>query len=110
VSRISVEFFNVAAVKNEDDIKDFLDNDDITILAARIQDNVIVYSNDVPVDEDVCLLFYKIPKMERGRQPDGDPQIGLMTLEGGLAKSIYNSLQRVFSPYILKVSELFFFF
>ena len=101
-----MEFFNVSSLKNEDDIKDFLDNDDITVLAATLQDNLIVFHNDVPVDEQICLLFYKIPKVDRtGQSNDGDTQIGLLTLEGGLAQSIYNSLQRVFSPYILKVSK-----
>lgn len=85
-------------------IKDFLENDDVTILAAVSIDGEVLFQNAVPVDEHYSLLFYKIPNLDYHSQST-QPKIGMLTLEGGLAKSIYNSLQRVFSPYILKKSE-----
>ncbi|XP_058460067.1 cytoplasmic dynein 2 heavy chain 1 [Malaya genurostris] len=100
----SVEFFNATAVENEEIIHDFLKNDDVTILAAVSLDGEILFQNTVPVEEQYCLLFYKIPNMDY-HNVNTTPKIGILTLDGGLAKSIYNSLQRVFSPYILKKCE-----
>ncbi|XP_021709178.1 cytoplasmic dynein 2 heavy chain 1 [Aedes aegypti] len=100
----AVEFFNASAAENVEVIKDFLENDDVTILAAVSIDGEVLFQNAVPVDEHYSLLFYKIPNLDYHSQST-QPKIGMLTLEGGLAKSIYNSLQRVFSPYILKKSE-----
>ncbi|XP_062711545.1 cytoplasmic dynein 2 heavy chain 1 [Aedes albopictus] len=101
----AVEFFNATTAENEEVIKDFLDNDDVTILAAVSIDGEVLFQNAVPVDEHYSLLFYKIPNLDYHSSQNAQPKIGMLTLEGGLAKSIYNSLQRVFSPYILKKSE-----
>lgn len=99
-----VEFFNASNAENSEIITDFLENDDVTILAAVSLDGEVLFQNAVPVEEQYCLLFYKIPNLDY-HSPATAPKIGMLTLEGGLAKSIYNSLQRVFSPYILKKSE-----
>ncbi|XP_055534643.1 cytoplasmic dynein 2 heavy chain 1 [Wyeomyia smithii] len=100
----AVQFFGASSVEHAEVIRDFLENDDVTILAAVSLDGEILFQNAVPVEEQYCLLFYKIPNLAY-HSPDTRPKIGMLTLEGGLAKSIYNSLQRVFSPYILKKSE-----
>ncbi|XP_001847712.2 cytoplasmic dynein 2 heavy chain 1 [Culex quinquefasciatus] len=100
----AVEFFNASNAENSEIITDFLENDDVTILAAVSLDGEVLFQNAVPVEEQYCLLFYKIPNLDY-HSPATAPKIGMLTLEGGLAKSIYNSLQRVFSPYILKKSE-----
>ncbi|XP_055594856.1 cytoplasmic dynein 2 heavy chain 1 [Uranotaenia lowii] len=101
----AVEFFNATTVENVDVIRHFLENEDVTILAAVFVDGEILFQNAVPVEEQYSLLFYKIPTLVNYLSQNPQPKIGMLTLEGGLAKSIYNSLQRVFSPYILKKSE-----
>ncbi|XP_052891130.1 cytoplasmic dynein 2 heavy chain 1 [Anopheles moucheti] len=99
-----VEFFGVTTLENGDVIKEFLDNEDVTVLAAVSVDGEVLLQNSVPVENQYGLLFYKIPNLDFSGHT-GAAKIGLLTLEGGLAKSIYNSLQRVFSPYILRKCE-----
>ncbi|XP_040163455.1 cytoplasmic dynein 2 heavy chain 1 [Anopheles arabiensis] len=99
-----VEFFGVTTLENGDVINEFLDNEDVTVLAAVTVDGEVLLQNSVPVENQYGLLFYKIPNLDFSGHT-GAAKIGLLTLEGGLAKSIYNSLQRVFSPYILKKCE-----
>ncbi|XP_058067024.1 cytoplasmic dynein 2 heavy chain 1 [Anopheles bellator] len=100
-----VEFFGVTTLANQGDvIKEFLENDDVTVLAAVTVDGEVLLQNVVPVEDVYGLLFYKIPNLDFAGHT-GPAKIGLLTLEGGLAKSIYNSLQRVFSPYILRKCE-----
>uniref|UniRef100_A0A182QV28 Cytoplasmic dynein 2 heavy chain 1 n=1 Tax=Anopheles farauti TaxID=69004 RepID=A0A182QV28_9DIPT len=101
---LTVEFFGVTTLENGDVINEFLDNEDVTVLAAVSVDGEVLLQNSVPVENQYGLLFYKIPNLDFSGHT-GAAKIGLLTLEGGLAKSIYNSLQRVFSPYILKKSE-----
>uniref|UniRef100_A0A182JQU2 Cytoplasmic dynein 2 heavy chain 1 n=1 Tax=Anopheles christyi TaxID=43041 RepID=A0A182JQU2_9DIPT len=98
------EFFGVTTLENGDVINEFLDNEDVTVLAAVSVDGEVLLQNSVPVENQYGLLFYKIPNLDFSGHT-GASKIGLLTLEGGLAKSIYNSLQRVFSPYILKKCE-----
>uniref|UniRef100_A0A182W9J8 Cytoplasmic dynein 2 heavy chain 1 n=1 Tax=Anopheles minimus TaxID=112268 RepID=A0A182W9J8_9DIPT len=100
----AIEFFGVTTLENGDVIKEFLDNEDVTVLAAVSVDGEVLLQNSVPVENQYGLLFYKIPNLDFSGHT-GAAKIGLLTLEGGLAKSIYNSLQRVFSPYILKKCE-----
>lgn len=70
-------------------------------------DGSIKFHHRIPGDE-VCLLFYKIPQVS-GKSGAAnisaassgkayDQPLGILTLEGGLVKSIYNSVSRVFSP------------
>lgn len=97
-----VDYFSVSHNSFDDlPIKEFLDNDDITILSALSQQNAIIFSHNVPAEEN-CLVFYKIPQIGIN-QNAADAPLGILTLEGGLTKSIYNSVSRVFSPHVTKV-------
>lgn len=96
-------------------IKEFYENDDLTVLTATCVDNHIIFLHDVPQDAEFSLIFYKIPKSNcqlhqsttnnenHHHQERSHTQIGLLTLEGGLVKSIYNSVTRVFSAKSSKV-------
>lgn len=102
-------------------ILEFLENDEITVISAvhNKQEDKIKFHHRIPNDE-VCLLFYKIPQVGKSgvggaagasatslsvatgttatSTLDNQP-LGILTLEGGLVKSIYNSVSRVFSPH-----------
>ncbi|XP_028896482.2 cytoplasmic dynein 2 heavy chain 1 [Zeugodacus cucurbitae] len=90
-------------------VQEFLENDELTVIAAvhNKLDGSIKFHHRIPGDE-VCLLFYKIPQVS-GKSGTAnisaassgaayDQPLGILTLEGGLVKSIYNSVSRVFSP------------
>lgn len=83
-------------------IREFLEHDDITVLSAQNQSGKLLFAHSVPADEN-CVIFYKIPQIG-SNQPTTDAPLGILTLEGGLTKSIYNSVARVFSPHVAKVS------
>lgn len=83
-------------------IREFLENDDIAILSALVQGGKLVFWHNVPPEEN-CVIFYKIPQIG-GNQQTADVPLGMLTLEGGLTKSIYNSVSRVFSPHVTKVT------
>ncbi|XP_067623203.1 cytoplasmic dynein 2 heavy chain 1-like [Eurosta solidaginis] len=120
----SVEYFAAttstgqAADEHLTAIHEFLENDELTVIAAvhNKSDGSIKFHHRIPGDE-VCLLFYKIPQVSSGGGGCGssksgstniasatgnevgyDQPLGILTLEGGLVKSIYNSVSRVFSP------------
>lgn len=108
-------------------ILEFLENDDLTVISAvhNKAQNKIKFQHGLPTDKDeCCLLFYKIPqvgsKSSLGQAATAtsvaaaavaaktaittnveqrQPALGILTLEGGLVKSIYNSISRVFSPH-----------
>lgn len=107
-------------------IKEFLESDELTLLAAINHDDKLIFAHAIVEDEN-CLVFYKIPQIGRGSSakqhhhaingvastmPATAPPsfvndvmpLGILTLEGGLAKSIYNSVSRVFSPHVAKVN------
>lgn len=99
-----VEYFSISSSTQDDGaIRDFIENDEITILAATATDQTVCFQHRLPTEE-TCLLFYKIPQL---RTPPtnvpGDVPVGILTLEGGLVKSIYNSVLRVYSPHVTKV-------
>lgn len=99
-----VEYFSISSSTQDDGaIRDFIENDEITILAATATDQTVCFQHRLPTEE-TCLLFYKIPQL---RAPPtnvpGDVPVGILTLEGGLVKSIYNSVLRVYSPHVTKV-------
>lgn len=99
-----VEYFSISSSTQDDGaIRDFIENDEITILAATDTDQTVCFQHRLPTEE-TCLLFYKIPQL---RTPPtnvpGDVPVGILTLEGGLVKSIYNSVLRVYSPHVTKV-------
>lgn len=111
-------------------ILEFLENDEYTVIAAvhNKDENTLKFHHRIPNDE-VSLLFYKIPQVGTGRGNSGggagggrsststtstalppssttlggiggdNQPLGILTLEGGLVKSIYNSVSRVFSPH-----------
>lgn len=73
-------------------------------MSATKKENKLDFSHAISEDEN-SLVFYKIPQI--GKNNGDDAQLGLITLEGGLAKSIYNSVSTVFSPYVAKVRNSF---
>lgn len=97
-----MDYFAISQPNTDDlPIREFLENDDITILSALNHGNKIVFLHNVPTDEN-CVIFYKIPQIG-GNQQTADAPLGMLTLEGGLTKSIYNSVTRIFSPHVTKV-------
>lgn len=123
----SVDYFSLNDNAAYDDlpIKEFLESDELTLLAAINHGDKLIFAHTISEDEN-CLVFYKIPQIGRGsrRSANGITKtaaaaaaaaaapssvndvmpLGLLTLEGGLAKSIYNSVSRVFSPHVAKVN------
>ncbi|XP_053958646.1 cytoplasmic dynein 2 heavy chain 1 [Anastrepha ludens] len=112
----SVEYFAAsgstgqAADEHLTAIHEFLENDELTVIAAvhNKSNGSIKFHHRIPGDE-VCLLFYKIPQVGGNKSGSTnissaassgayDQPLGILTLEGGLVKSIYNSVSRVFSP------------
>lgn len=78
--------------QNESPIKEFLARSDLTILSSTLRDEELIFSNEIPESEN-CLIFYKIPQ-----STSDDISIGLLTLEGGRARALYNSLSLVYLP------------
>lgn len=101
----TVDYLDIShAVDNSVDdlpIREFLANNDVTILSALNRGDKLVFLHNVPADEN-CVIFYKIPQIG-GNQQTTDVPLGILTLEGGLTKSIYNSVSRIFSPHVTKV-------
>lgn len=102
-------------------ILEFLEQEEHTVISAvhNKSDGKIKFQHRIPNDE-VCLLFYKVPQVGQGNTGGSglglgggtgagaggggggrgdEPLLGILTLEGGLVKSIYNSVSRVFSPH-----------
>lgn len=127
-SQSIADYFNCAPSPDVKSIREFYENSDITVLAAIVNEQAIQFQHKIPQTEERCLLFYKIPKLglsnvnnngntARGqsgnnnfREDDDDADerlqresIGFLTLEGGIIKSIYNSVSRIFAPNVLKV-------
>ncbi|XP_023163173.2 cytoplasmic dynein 2 heavy chain 1 [Drosophila hydei] len=103
----SVEYFAAHIPGTELDeqtatILEFLEQEEHTVISAvhNKSDGKIKFQHRIPNDE-VCLLFYKVPQVGQGAGNGGqvEPPLGILTLEGGLVKSIYNSVSRVFSPH-----------
>lgn len=115
---------NESAAYDDLPIKEFLESDELTLLAAINHGDKLIFAHTISEDEN-CLVFYKIPQIGRGNShshsisgtatmatPAAAPPssvndvmpLGILTLEGGLAKSIYNSVSRVFSPHVAKVN------
>lgn len=129
VSCISADYFSLHGKNNTYDdlpIREFLESNELTVLAAINHGDKLIFSHNISEDEN-CLVFYKIPQIgsDVARQQQQQQQqssiantatddddnndagafpLGIVTLEGGLAKSIYNSISRVYSPYVAKVN------
>jgi hypothetical protein len=71
------------------------------VLAVICNQQTLTFSYAVPKGEANCLLFYKTPKPSEGQ----GSTLGLLTLDGGLVKSAYNSVARVFSGDAAQVSN-----
>lgn len=105
---LPVDYLNINQTSDTVDdlpIREFLEHDDVTILAALNHGNGLVFRHNVPADEN-CVIFYKIPQIGGNQATTTDaspPPLGILTLEGGLTKSIYNSVSRIFSPHVTKV-------
>lgn len=81
-------------------IREFLDYEEITILVAQLSEtNCITYHNEIPNNEDTSIVFYKIPKICFDETDDSNSllQIGFLTLNGGVIRTIYNTMERIFS-------------
>ncbi|XP_060645040.1 cytoplasmic dynein 2 heavy chain 1 [Drosophila nasuta] len=113
----SVEYFAARIPGTELDeqtatILEFLEQEEHTVISAvhNKSDGKIKFQHRIPNDE-VCLLFYKVPQVGGtavgggGGGGEGEPLLGILTLEGGLVKSIYNSVSRVFSPHASTTSR-----
>ncbi|XP_002132927.3 cytoplasmic dynein 2 heavy chain 1 [Drosophila pseudoobscura] len=114
----SVEYFAVRMPGTELDeqtatILEFLEQEEHTVISAvhNKSDGKIKFHHRIPNDE-VCLLFYKVPQVGGGQGAGphvapaaSEPLLGILTLEGGLVKSIYNSVSRVYSPAVARRNE-----
>jgi dynein heavy chain 2 len=98
----TASFFNLSQIeKSFDDsyVRDFLDNDSQRVLSASLNDTrkSIQFQNKIPNEYQSVLLFYKT-------KIGDDKELGMLTLEGGIVKSIYNSLSSIFVPSAMNVS------
>ncbi|KQS61950.1 uncharacterized protein Dere_GG26148 [Drosophila erecta] len=101
----SVEYFSARLPGSELDeqtamILEFLEQEELTVISAvhSSSDGKIRFHHRIP-SEELCLLFYKVPQVGHNHKEGGsEPLLGILTLEGGMVKSIYNSVSRVFSP------------
>ncbi|BFF95328.1 cytoplasmic dynein 2 heavy chain 1 [Drosophila madeirensis] len=116
----SVEYFAARMPGTELDeqtatILEFLEQEEHTVISAvhNKSDGKIKFHHRIPNDE-VCLLFYKVPQVGGGQggvppppppAASAEPLLGILTLEGGLVKSIYNSVSRVYSPAVARRNE-----
>lgn len=97
--------------QNSDDtyVRDFLENDSQRVLSASLNDTrkSIQFQNKIPNEYQNVLLFYKTSQKQDvnansfGQKSD----LGMLTLEGGIVKSIYNSLSSIFVPSAINVSR-----
>lgn len=105
---ILAEYFALPTSVNATDsatIKEFIENVDNTILVGVAgNDERLHFLHHIPTDES-SLIFYKISNGRNGSSAalESLPPLGMLTLDGGLVKSIYYSLQRVYSPNVTKV-------
>jgi hypothetical protein len=89
-------------------IRDFLENDGQRVLSASLNDTrkSIQFQNKIPNEYQNVLLFYKNHKSDGNGNAIGErSDLGMLTLEGGIVKSIYNSISSMFTPGSLNVSS-----
>lgn len=108
----TANYFNINQhEKSFDDsyVRDFLENEDQRVLSASLNDTrkAIQFQNKIPNEYQNVLLFYKNQKTDTNGNVAGQrSNLGMLTLEGGVVKSIYNSISSVFTPSALNVSFL----
>lgn len=107
----TASYFNLNQLdKTFDDsyVRDFLENDGQRVLSASLNDTKksIQFQNKIPNEYQNVLLFYKNQKTDsNGNGGNGErSDLGMLTLEGGIVKSIYNSIASMFVPGSLNVS------
>lgn len=101
----TANYFNLSqSDKSFDDsfVRDFLENDGQRVLSASLNDSrkSIQFQNRIPNEYQNVLLFYKNAKADKSQRSE----LGMLTLEGGIVKSIYNSISSIFVPGALNVS------
>lgn len=99
-------FFQLEPILDDSYVRDFLENDSERILSASLNDTrkSIQFQNKTPNEYQNVLLFYKIKPKENSQQDGHRSELGMLTLEGGIVKSIYNSLTSIFIPNAINVS------
>lgn len=95
------DFFNKTSA-DDYAIREFLENSEINILSATLLDEKIIFQHQIQSDAN-SLLFYKISNFNEVES--SKLSIGILSLEGGIIKSIYNSISRIFSPQLTKRNE-----
>lgn len=67
-------------------------------------DEKIVFQHQIQSEAN-SILFYKIShsNIPANEAETTKLSIGILSLEGGIIKSIYNSISRIFSPHLTKV-------
>lgn len=108
IVRFTANYFSLNQnEKSFDDsyVRDFLENDGQRVLAASLNDTkkLIQFQNKIPNEYQNVLLFYKNTEVN-GTTPGQRSGLGMLTLEGGIVKSIYNSISSIFIPSALNVS------
>ncbi|XP_055390537.1 cytoplasmic dynein 2 heavy chain 1 [Condylostylus longicornis] len=102
-TNMRASYFNgVVAKEDTSFVEAFFKNDEITTIGATMENGRIIFHHKIPTGQ-VCLVFYKIPHLQTSiNQSDNgcDVQLGMLTLEGGMVKSMYNSVSRIFSPHV----------
>lgn len=86
-------------------VRDFLENDGQRVLLASLNEtrNKILFQNKIPDEYESILLFYKNTELNGNTASQKLPVLGMLTLEGGIVKSIYNSISSIFVPNSIKV-------
>lgn len=102
------EYFNLPPPHDVSAIQEFLSNEELTILTASAGTQNIQFTHELAQDTEFSIIFYKIPQTNHERSEQKNlsshhAEIGLLTLQGGMVKSIYNSVSRVFSAHSSKV-------
>lgn len=97
----TANYFQLDQVLDDTYVRDFLENDSQRILSASLNDSrkSIQFQNKIPNEYQNVLLFYKTQQKAENRS-----DLGMLTLEGGIVKSIYNSLTSIFIPSAINVS------
>lgn len=105
----TANYFNLNQLeKTFDDsyVRDFLENDGQRVLSASLNDTrkSIQFQNKIPNEYQNVLLFYKNQKTDTNGNSGERSDLGMLTLEGGIVKSIFNSISSMFVPGSLNVS------